>query len=192
MKSLKQLLPPIWVTLLLLVVPIGLTTYFVVTQYSNKFLVEQNVDYYQVNNSVVRSLLFDNKLADFLTRFSDFVFWGLLAAVILLVAWFIGVAKVTARNHAAVQSFTNFQADGSWQRHFVIELIVKLILGVAIVMLTIVLYATLTPKLLGAVGDLLSSANGAVIHLLLANIYMYIGLFMLVISCRAFKRIQLN
>lgn len=193
MKLLKQILPQLWVSILLLVVPIGLTIYFFVTQYSNKFLLEQNVDYYQIQNGFVRSLLFDNKLTSFMTRSSDFIFWGVVAAVALLIAWFFSVAKTTAQNHNTVEGFENFQTNAAeWHRHFVVEIVVRILLFVVGVYMLVLCAFTLAPELVTAVAAQLSGESDAIVRIFLLNLYTYIALFVAAVCYKNFRHIQLD
>ena len=50
-KYLRAFLPTPAVTLMLLFLPVILTTYFVVTQYADRFILENNVTYFDVQNN---------------------------------------------------------------------------------------------------------------------------------------------
>ena len=185
----RAVLPKPSIAILLLLPPIAATIYFFVTQYSNKFIVEQNVNFFDIQNGFVRSLIFDNKISDFFLRFSDFAFWGVLAAVILIISWFISVARTTKQNHEVVASFENFQVDRStWRGHFMVEIGLKVLLVGLVLYLLLLILSTLTPNLVNAIGATLTEANAHNIQqAVLANAYIYLAEIAIVVAMKLFK-----
>lgn len=169
--------------------PIAATIYFFATQYSNKFIVEQNVSFFDIQNGFVRSLVFDNKISTFFLRFSDFAIWGVFAAIILVVSWFISTARTTKRNHEVVTSFENFQVDRStWRGHFMVEIGLKVLLVGLVLYLLMLILSTLTPNLVNAIGATLTEANAHNIQqVALANAYIYLAELAVVVATKLFK-----
>lgn len=194
MKLFRQILPQLWVSILLLVVPIGLTIYFFVTQYSNKFIVEQNVSFFDIQNGFMRSLFFDNQVSTYFQRFSDFAFWGVFAAVVLIAGWLISVARTTKQNHEIVAGFENFQVDRStWRGHFLVEIGLKALLVIVAVYLLLLLVASLVPNLVHAVGATLTQASSATIRqVVVADIAIYLALIAIVVVVRLFKLVSID
>lgn len=185
----KAVLPKPSIAILLLLPPIATTIYFFVTQYSNKFIVEQNVTFFDIQNGFVRSLIFDNKISDFFLRFSDFAFWGVFAAIILVISWFVSAARTTKRNHEVVANFENFQVDRStWRGHFLVEIGLKVLLVGLIAYLLLLILASLTPNLLNAIGGVLTeSTSHNILQVALANLYIYLAEIGVVIAIKLFK-----
>jgi len=186
---LRAILPRPTIAILLLLPPIAATIYFFVSQYSNKFISEQHFTYFDVQNGFVRTIVFDNKISDFFLRFSDFAIWGVFAALVLIVSWFLSVARTTKRNHEVVTTFENFQVDRStWRGHFLIEIGLKvLIVGLILYMLMLIL-SILTPSLLNAVGLVLTQVNAHnIFQLALVNLHIYFAELAIVIAIKLFK-----
>ncbi|MBP9738513.1 hypothetical protein KBD20_02385 [Candidatus Saccharibacteria bacterium] len=193
-KYIQLFIPKASTALLLLILPVSLTVYFVVSQYSNKFIVEQNVNYLDVQSDFVRTILFENRISELFVRFSDFALWGMLAAVILVSAWFIGASRTAAHNHMAVEDFRNFKVNRtSWHGHFAIEVGLKTLLVIIVTYLFMMILAKLVPQLIQNVGVALSEYSlQNVLDVVIANAYIYCAQLGIVIAIKAFKHIQID
>ena len=195
MKKYFQLfIPKPSTALLLLILPVSLTIYFVVSQYSNKFIVEQNVNYLDVQSDFVRTILFENRLSEFFVRFSDFALWGILAAIILVSVWFIGASKAAAHNHVAVEDFRNFRVDRtSWHGHFAVEVGLKTLLVIIITYLCMIILAKLVPQLIQNIGVALGdNTTQNILAVVIANMYIYGAELGIVLAAKAFRHIQID
>jgi len=194
MKNIQKIfVPKLWVAVLLLFIPIALTIYFFVSQYSNQFLVEQQVGYFDIQNQFVARLLFDNSVSDLFNRVSDFLFWGVLAAIILVISWFVSVSKTTVHNHTAAENFVNFQqSKQGWHGSFAAKLIIKGILALLVVYLLAVIFAKLTPNLVTATGNVITDASvGSMAKVVASNAYIYGALLAIVVMIKGFRHIEL-
>lgn len=123
----KSIFPSMAVTASLFILPIVLTLYFVVTQYSDKFIAEQDISYFDVQNNWLGQLFIDQKWVEWFNRFMDFAFWGILAAVVLVGVWMFTSAKVAMKNHYNEENFVNFQETKTrWHTHFFIVVVIKI------------------------------------------------------------------
>lgn len=193
-KLLVLILPTPSVAIALLALPLTSTTYFLFTQYSNKFIAEQSVDYFDIQNELVRKILFENSLAAGFNRFSDFLFWGILAAIIIVISWFIGVVKTTASNHSAVETFNNFQTDNaSWNRSFAVKVIIKVLLVLIALYSLIRILSTYIPEISAAIGaQLREGSKENLINIFLANAVVYVSLLVIVVSYKIFRHISVE
>lgn len=188
-QTLKTVIPKPSVLIALLAAPIGLSGYFFVTLYSNKFLLEQEVGYFDVQNSFVRTLLFDNSISEWFTRASDFLFWGVVAAIILVIAWAVSAAKTTKANHAAVQQFQNFNdSTSSWHAHFVAQIVVKALLVVIGLYLLFSLIFSLTPSLIETSAAVIDN-TGNIPSVLFVNLKIYLYAVGIAATTKAFRHI---
>lgn len=193
-KYLTLLLPSPAVAISLLSIPLAATVYFVFTQYSNKFIAEQSVDYFDIQNEIVRKLLFDNSFAASFNRFSDFAFWGILASIVIVVSWFFGVMKTTASNHTAVEGFNNFQTESSsWHRNFVIKIVIKVLLVIISLYTFIRLLSQFIPDISLAIGaQLRENTSENIKNIVIANVIAYLALLVIVTAIKMFRHINVE
>lgn len=115
-KYLKAVLPTTTQWVAFLALPAALTIFFLVSRYSNQFIQTQGIDYVAVQDNFLAQIFITGTLADFITRFMDFAFWGVLAAIGVVIAWGFSAAKTTVENHSIQSNFYNSnssQADRS-------------------------------------------------------------------------------
>lgn len=193
-KYAALLLPKPAISIALLVIPFAATVFFIFTQYSNKFIAEQNVEYFDIQNDIARKILFDNSLAVGFNRFSDFLFWGILAAIIIVLSWFFGVMKTTASNHTAVEAFNNFQIDNaSWHRSFAIKIVIKILLVIIGLYVFLRLLSQLIPTISTAVGNQLRENNSDNIkNIVLANLAVYFALLLITTVFKMYRHISVE
>ena len=130
---LKYILPSPAVAVSLFILPFVLSVYFLATQYSDRFVSEQDISYLDVQSSWLSRLFLDQSWLSWFNRFMDFALWGLLAIVILFAIWFFGSAKVAVKNHYAQEDFRNFKASkNSWHGQFFVVALLKFLLIIVI------------------------------------------------------------
>lgn len=191
-QILKTIVPKPSIWLGLLTVPLVLSGYFLTKLYSNKFVLEQDFGYFDVQNSFVRTLLFDNSISEWFTRASDFLFWGVLAAIILVIAWAVSAAKTTKANHEAVQQFQNFSSSASsWHTHFIVQVVVKILLVIISFYLLFALMFSLTPALIETSAALIDKSGG-IADVLLVNLKIYLYVIGVAIAIKAFRHITVE
>lgn len=191
-QTLQLIVPKPSILVGLLAVPIGMSGYFFVTLYSNKFLLEQEVGYFDVQNSFVRTLLFDNSISEWFTRASDFLFWGVLAAITLVIAWAVSAAKTTKANHEAVQQFQNFSSSASsWHTHFIVQIVAKILLVIISFYLLFALMFSLTPALIETSAALIDKSGG-IADVLLVNLKIYLYVIGVATAIKAFRHITVE
>ena len=188
------LLPSPAVALSLLAVPLAATVYFVFTQYSNKFIAEQSVDYFDIQNEFVRKILFDNSFAASFNRFSDFAFWGILAAIVIVVSWFFSVMKTTASNHTIVEGFNNFQTESStWHRNFIIKIVIKVLLVIIGLYAFIRLLSQFIPDISATIGvQLRENTSENIKNIIVANLVAYVALLFIATAVKMFRHINVE
>lgn len=141
MKNILKLFPSPATTLALFILPVLFSIYYVVTKFSDRFITQQDITYFDVQNSWTGQFFVTQTWLEWFNRFMDFALWGMLAAIILIFAWFISAAKTAINNHEAVEEFKNFREQrSSWHQNFIIVAIIKVIL---VVMMLITFFALL-------------------------------------------------
>lgn len=153
-----SLLPSRAATLSLLALPSLLTFYFVATQYSQNFIVEQEITYFEVQSNWLGQLVLDQQYLEWFNRFMDFAFWGMLALVVLIIAWAFGSSRTSLQNHYAQERFQNFhESKVHWHEHFFVVLFLKSILVVLIVYSFFAIIGKYIPQLSANISTLLAS-----------------------------------
>jgi hypothetical protein len=141
MKNILKLFPSSATTLSLFILPVLFSIYYVVTKFSDRFITEQEITYFDVQNSWTGQFFVTQTWLEWFNRFMDFALWGMLAAIILILAWFVSSARTALSNHEAVEEFKNFREEkSSWQQNFIIVSVVKFVL---VVMMVITFFALL-------------------------------------------------
>ena len=124
----KTILPSPVAVLLTLFLPVIASVYLIVTHYAEQVITSEETAYTVAQNQVLGKLFFSTSLIDSFNRIMDFVFWGVIAFVVMIIIWAIGYIKVTVKNHYAQEDFTNFQEDKLlWHEHFVVVIMLKII-----------------------------------------------------------------
>lgn len=191
-QTLKQIVPKPSIWLGLLAVPLALSGYFLTKLYSNKFVLEQDFGYFDVQNSFVRTLLFDNSISEWFTRASDFLFWGVLAAIILVISWAVSAARTTKANHQAVEQFQNFNTSASsWHTHFVVQVVIKVLLAAIALYLMFALTFSLIPSLI-EVSAALIDKTGGIAPVVLVNLRIYLYVLGVATAIKAFRHIAVE
>lgn len=128
-KYLTALFPSLAALIGMLALPILVTTYYVITGYSSQYANDANIDYVDIQGSFLGNMLLEQRWVDWFNRFMDFAFWGMLAAIVLVIIWLVSSAKTATKNHYAQESFTNFQTPtSSWHTHFFVVAVLKVIM----------------------------------------------------------------
>ncbi len=141
MKNILKLFPSLATTLSLFILPVLFSIYYVVTKFSDRFIAEQDITYFDVQNSWTGQFFVSQAWLDWFNRFMDFALWGMLAAIILIFAWFVSSARTAISNHEAVEEFKNLREQKlSWQQNFILVAIVKIVL---VIMMVVTLFALL-------------------------------------------------
>ena len=189
---LKYLLPSPAVAVSLLVLPSALSLYFLVTQYSDRFVAEQDVSYLDVQSSWLSRLFLDQSWLSWFNRFMDFALWGLLAIAVLVAIWFFGSAKVAVKNHYAQEDFKNFRASkNSWHGKFFVVAFLKFLLIIVQIYSVLSIVARLTPRLSVDISFLLQGfSRQGLITVLVTCAYMILLQLSIVVSFKLFKLLR--
>lgn len=135
-------------TLLLFLLPILLSLYYVVTRYSENFVAEQQLTYFDVQNNWLGQVFLDQRWLDWFNRFMDFAFWGVLGMITLLGLWLFSAAKVSIKNHYEEENFRNFNIPkDTWHSHFIVVVIVKIVVAIMALISSFSLIAQALPLL---------------------------------------------
>lgn len=195
MKYIKAILPSPAVFVSLFIAPLLLTLYFVLTRYSDRFLATQGVDYEAIQDNVLAVFFISGEWAQWLTRFMDFAFWGVLALIAILIAWGISVARTTVENHVTEQSFYNFKtAQKDWHGNFVMVTIIKVLLLLVMVYSVFQLIARAVPQLAAGIGSIVVEGVSAdsVLQVTLGALLIVALQLLFVMAYKMFKITQID
>jgi hypothetical protein len=180
-----------WVGLFIL--PSVLSVYFVLTSYSDQFIETQGVDYVAVQNNILAKLYLGGSFGDFMTRFMDFAFWGVVAAIVIVIGWSIGVARTSFGNKRSQDQFVKYNNTESWHSHFAVALVAKLLIVFLILFFFYQLLSKALPQLATGIArsvqELTVSNVGAVVLGVLIIVFLQ---FLMVYFFKLFRITQLD
>lgn len=134
MKQILKLFPSLATTLLLFVLPLVFSVYFVITKFSDKFITEQDITYFDVQNSLAGQFFVSQTWLEWFNRFMDFALWGMFGAIIVVGAWLISSARTAVDNHTMETRFRNFrESPNIWHQKFIVAAFLKIVLVVSMV-----------------------------------------------------------
>lgn len=191
-KYLKVVLPTPAVFISFFILPLVFGVYFLLSRYSDQFIRSEGIDYVAIQTNVLAQIYITGQLADWVTRFMDFAFWGVLASIGVLIFWAISAARVTVRNHAVQQGFVNFKTDQrSWTNQLIIVSVIKVLLAAVILYSVLAFIVSAIPKLAGGVAAAISNLNGDSISKIGLAVVLMIFLQTLIVFCvKLFKHVE--
>lgn len=188
-QYLKVILPTSTQWISFLVLPVLFAVYFLVTSYSDQFIKTQGVDYVAIQGNVLATLYISGTLGDWMKRFMDFAFWGVLATIGVLIWWGVGVAKTSVQNHSTVTEFTNFQtSQKNWRQSFVAVAVIKTVLIVVIFYAVIALLAKAIPYLALGVASCVQGLTGPHLQIAIKGVLLMVfWQFVIAAAVKLFK-----
>ncbi len=184
MKNILKLFPSPATTLSLFILPVLFSIYYVVTKFSDRFIAEQEITYFDVQNSWTGQFFVTQTWLEWFNRFMDFALWGMLAAIILIFAWFVSSARTALSNHEAVEEFKNFREEkSSWQENFIVVAIVKFVLVVMMVITFFALLGQAIPLLGMNISSILDNYSLSAIWALTYSVLLVVFLQFMFITC---------
>jgi hypothetical protein len=184
MKNILKLFPSPATTLSLFILPVLFSIYYVVTKFSDRFITEQEITYFDVQNSWTGQFFVTQTWLEWFNRFMDFALWGMLAAIILIFAWFVSSARTALSNHEAVEEFKNFREEkSSWQENFIVVAIVKFVLVVMMVITFFALLGQAIPLLGMNISSILDNYSLSAIWALTYSVLLVVFLQFMFITC---------
>lgn len=140
LKNLKLILPSVNALLATMILPIIVVFYALYIQF-NARLGKSTTD-------VFSAFTGNYHLMQIVGRGTDLLLWGGVAAIVLVIIWFIGVARTTVDNHYTEESFVNFTVPKStWHGHFYTMIAVKIALSIGLLSSIFILLFRLSPLL---------------------------------------------
>jgi hypothetical protein len=189
MKNLLKLFPSPAQTIAFFALPILFTIYFVITRFSDQFITKQNLTYFDVQNSLIGQFFVTQAWLAWFNRFMDFALWGMLAGVVLIVAWLISSAKIAIENHEAEESFRNFTVSKeTWHGHFLAVVVVKILLVIVMLFCIFSLIGQAIPLLAANIATMLQAVTRSGILATAYSVLLIIFLqFLFVTSIKVFN-----
>jgi hypothetical protein len=189
MKNILKLFPSLATILSFFILPLIFGVYFAVTRFSDQFIAEQELTYFDVQNNVIGQFFITQAWLDWFNRFMDFALWGLFAAIILIIAWLISSTKTAVLNHKTEEGFRNFHvAKNTWHSNFIAVGVVKIILVLVMVFCFFSLLGQAIPLLATNVTSLLQGVDLSGIIALIYTVLLIVFLqFLFVTSAKIYK-----
>lgn len=191
-RYLKAVLPTTTQWVAFLALPTTLTIYFFVSRYSNQFIQTQGIDYVAVQDNFLAQIFITGTVADFITRFMDFAFWGVLAAVGVLVAWGVSSTTTTIENHNVQGGFSNLETSKKeWREGLVYVAIIKALIVAVMVYAVVAIFVSATPRLAAGIAQCMQVLNASSVLAAIYGAAYLVALQALFIICiRLFKIVR--
>lgn len=126
---LERIFPSAFVTLSLTLLPIILAGYYTITRLSDQVANSDSLNFADFQNNFLAIFFLSKSWVLWFNEALDFILWGAVAAIILVVIWAVGATRVAVDNHNAQTRFKHFRVDeGTWHSQFVIVVIIKVLL----------------------------------------------------------------
>ncbi len=126
---LARMFPGAFTALSLLILPLVLTGYYAISRLSDKVATDQNLNFEEFQDNFLALFLFSKGWVLWFNEALDFILWGAVAAIILVVIWAVSATRVAVDNHKAQTQFKHFQVDaGTWHSQFLIMAVIKLLI----------------------------------------------------------------
>ena len=188
-KYFSNIFPSLAASISFFIVPFILSVYFIITNYSDKFIATGNIDYFSVQSNVLATFFLSQSYVDWLNRFMDFALWGVFAAIVLLIVWAISVGRISVHNHLAQQEFVNFRASKqSWHGQFAVVAAVKVLLVFVMLYTVFQLIAHAIPLLATGIASCVQVVNGSnILGVAKAVLLIFVLQFLLVSCIKLFK-----
>lgn len=192
-KYLAAFFPPA-VMVMLLALPLILTIYFLVSQHASVLVAEYTIGYYDTQNDWFGRVVADQSWIEWFNRAMDFVFWGMLAALVLSIVWAIGATKAAIQNHHMQKGFVHFQQDRlKWHGHFMVTALLKVLLVALLIYSFFAIVGRWIPQLSVASGNVLMATNADTIKALaLPVMSIYVFQYIMVFSVTIFRRLRVE
>ncbi len=192
MKNILKLFPSPATTLLLFITPIVFTIYFVVTKFSDQFITNQQITYFDVQHSWAGTFFVTQTWLDWFNRFMDFALWGMFASIVLILYWFVVSAKTAVSNHQIEENFENFKEEKkAWHQKFFITAIIKVILVIMMVITFFSIVGQSIPLLAINISSAIQEFQPAVILSIAYSVLLIVFLQFLFLTClKTFRLIR--
>ncbi len=184
--------PSLATTVSLLILPIVSVIYFWVVVYTERTIASGNYVYVDIDQNFVYKILFGLPWNEWFARSGDFLFWGILATIALIVVWVISSARTSVDNHLVEEEFVNFHVSkAKWHEHYIVALSVKIAIGIIFVYLL----ATLLVKHIPAVAESMLKAimyptAGPIFGVALSAFVLFAVQFLMVVCVKTIKHIE--
>lgn len=191
-KRYRELLPSGAATLGMLALPLVLTLYFVITRYSQEFIASTQVNYFDVQESLLTQWFISQAWLEWFNRFMDFAFWGVIALIVIMCAWAYSSTKVALSNHYTQQEFANFKTTKTaWHEKFFIVLIIKVILIVLVLYSIFAIIGKSIPQLAASISAVVYDFNVAGLKSpIVAFLAIFIYQYLIASSIKIFKHLS--
>ncbi len=189
MKNLLKLFPSPAVILSFFALPLIFGIYYVVTRYSDSFITSQEISYFDVQNSYIGTLFVTQGWLEWFNRFMDFALWGMLAGIILIIAWLISSARTALKNHETETTFRNFSVSKeTWHGQFIAVAVVKVLLIIVMFFCFFSLLGQAIPLLAANIATLLQGVTQSAVLATIYSVLLIVFLQFLFFTCiKVFK-----
>lgn len=188
----KTIIPSSTAVMMTLFLPIIASIYFAVTHFADKMTAAGDMAYIEAQHDLLGRFFINENLVNGFNRLMDFVFWGVIALVVMVLIWVISSIRVSIKNHYAQEEFTNFRANKFlWHQNFFVVFVLRTILIVLIGYSFLAILGKVLPRLSVDISSVVGSFNAVNLRQALVSVVILIGYQLLVItSIKIFKHLQ--
>lgn len=123
-NHLKSVFPSISTIVYLLILPVVITAYTLIVHFTSRLNESQA--------NILSNWYANQSWVQYVSRSTDFIVWGGLAALVLVAIWLVSAIHTTISNHYTEESFVNFNVPrNTWHSQFIVSIAIKLFLLIA-------------------------------------------------------------
>jgi|GEM_PF-3653496 len=194
LSYIKNLLPRPIILIYGAILPLITSLYVFVDRSLNNTINTSEINYFSFADSTLGSIILEQSWQYWLTRAMDFVMWGAIGGIILLLFWVVSSSRIAVHNHKIQEEFVNFKVPrGSWHSHFATIALVKIIiLFLIIYCLGITIFVAL-PAVIEAAAVLALNINmNSIINVLTSSVFIIFMQYLFVLGIKLFKNIHVD
>jgi len=172
-----------------------LIAYFFVAQYSDVFIEREGIGAFETaGQDPLARFLFYTPWAMWVDRALDFLFWGVIAAIVIVLAWAVGASKTSFANHKLVEKFQNFNADArQWNQSFMVAVILRVLLAFIGLYLLGAVITRFVPNLSVAVDTILYKRTlGNILDGFLKAFFLWLAVAAIISCIKIFRHIEID
>jgi hypothetical protein len=172
--------------------PILASIYFITTHYADQYTKLEEMAYTEAQQNFLGNLFLKQQMIEWFNRLMDFVFWGIIGIIVMVLVWAFSAIRIAIKNHYAQEDFANFQTERTiWHEHFFTVLVLKVALVILITYTTLLIIGRALPRLSVDVARATDAFSATTLLQALMTGATIVGYQLLIICCvKIFKHLQ--
>lgn len=189
----KMFIPSSATLFVLLGVVILLVGYFLVSQYSNNFISQEGYGALDgTEGNLLIRVIYYLPWTLWLDRALDFASWGVIASIVLVIAWSFSASKAALTNHVLIENFKNFKEQKKrWHQNFLAASLLRVVLVFSILYFMVLILIRFVPELSLSINNVLSSYSPNLVLIVIArSALLWLALSFVAICVKTFKHVN--